>query len=178
MKKYLAVGSMLMVMAMAGAQLVAGTGQGTMQGSMPPKQGGSMQGSMMTDHSATEKALIANENAVNDAFAKKDLAKIKSFIADDAMMADMSGSMMAADIFKQLPTMDFMLAQHQLSNFKFVWADDSTAVLSYTWTGKGTYMGQPMPSPVFCSTVWTKRGTKWVAVYHQETAAAAPMMKK
>jgi uncharacterized protein YcbX len=40
------------------------------------------------------------------------------------------------------------------------------------------HMGQAMPSTVYCSTVWTKRGAKWVAVYHQESAAAAPQMKK
>jgi len=150
------------------------------QGTMQPKQGsmqGSMAMSMPGDHAAIEKALMANENTLNDAFAKRDVAKMKSLIADDAMMADMSGMMMVAEMFKMLPTMDMKVTEQALSNFKFVWADANTVVVSYTWTGKGMSMGQAMPSPTYASTVWTKRGAKWVAVFHQETAAAA-MMKK
>jgi hypothetical protein len=55
-----------------------------------------------------------------------------------------------------------------------LWVDDNTAVHYYRWTGKGTYMGQPVPSPVYASSVWTNRGGKWIAVYHQETAAMPP----
>jgi hypothetical protein len=58
------------------------------------------------------------------------------------------------------------------TNFMYHWVDANSVVLTYTWTGKGTMMGQPIQSPVYASTLWTKRGTKWVAVFHQETVAA------
>ena len=66
----------------------------------------------------------------------------------------------------------------KLDSPRVVWADANTAVLMYTWTGKGTYMGKPVPSPVYASTVYTKRADKWVAVFHQETTAAPPPPKK
>ena len=53
-------------------------------------------------------------------------------------------------------------------------ADDKTALVLYKWTGAGTMMGQPVPSPTYASTVWTKKGGKWVAIFHQETTAATP----
>jgi len=44
----------------------------------------------------------------------------------------------------------------------------------YRWTGKGTYQGQPLPSPTYASTVWANKGGKWQAVFHQETNAMTP----
>jgi hypothetical protein len=47
--------------------------------------------------------------------------------------------------------------------------------------GAGTYMGKPLSDTAYASTVWTERGGKWVAVFHQESdaaPAAAPGAKK
>jgi hypothetical protein len=43
--------------------------------------------------------------------------------------------------------------------------------VSYKWTGAGTFQGQPMPGTVYASTIWTKKGDKWVATFHQESEA-------
>jgi hypothetical protein len=63
---------------------------------------------------------------------------------------------------------------------KVIWSDANNAVLTYKWVGKGTFQGQPIPSPVWASTVWTKRSGKWAAVFHQETVPmpAPPPTKK
>jgi hypothetical protein len=53
-----------------------------------------------------------------------------------------------------------------------VWIDDKSAIVVYTWKGKGTWMNQPVPETAYVSTVWTERNGKWVAVYHHEAAAA------
>jgi len=129
------------------------------------------------DRAAIEKALMDNENKINDAFAKRDVATLKTFIADDGVGVDMTGVAPVSEMYKQLPTMDMKITESSLSNFKYLWVDPNTVVLTYTWTGKGTYMGQPVPSPVYGSTVWNKRGNKWLAVFHQETAAMAPPKK-
>jgi ketosteroid isomerase-like protein len=135
--------------------------------------GGQGMGMMPANHVAVEQAIMANEAKINAAFAKKDAAGMKMFIADDAMAQDMTGPMMVADLFKQLPTMDMKITEQASSDFKYTWVDANTVVVAYKWTGKGTYMGQPVPSPVYSSTVWTKRGAKWLAVFHQESAAAS-----
>jgi len=89
----------------------------------------------------------------------------------------MMGATSVADMLKQLPTMDFKVTNAKLTNHKFQWIDDNTVVMTYTWSGQGTAMGQPVPSPVYASTVWTKKNGKWWAVFHQETPAM-PMPKK
>jgi hypothetical protein len=129
------------------------------------------------DRAAIEKAVMANEMKVNDAFEKRDVAALKALIAEDGIGIDMSGPNTAAEMFKQLPTMDMKITESKMSDFKFRWIDANSVAVYYTWTGKGTMMGQPVPSPVYCSSVWTKQGAKWMAVFHQETAAMA-MPKK
>ncbi len=33
---------------------------------------------------------------------------------------------------------------------KVTWVDDKTAIVTYTWMGSGTYMGQPFPRDDVC----------------------------
>ena len=67
-----------------------------------------------------------------------------------------------------------------MAGFKALVADDTAAVITYRFTGKGSMMGQAMPSPVLASTTYGNRGGKWVAVFHQETipTPAPPATKK
>jgi ketosteroid isomerase-like protein len=125
------------------------------------------------DRAAVEKTIMANEIKINDAFAKKDVATMKSMIADDGAGIDMTGFAPVAELFKQLPTMDVKISESKLSDFKYQWVDPNTVIVIYTWTGKGTFMGQPVPSPVYASSVWAKRSNAWRAVFHQETPAMA-----
>ena len=39
----------------------------------------------------------------------------------------------------------------------------------YTWSGTGTFHGQPLPATTLASTAWTRRDGKWRAAHHQET---------
>lgn len=127
---------------------------------------------------ATEKALIANENKINDAVAKHDVKTFTDLVAADAMSADGGGFMKVSEFVK---TMDQMkIGSWHIMDAKVTWVDDKTAIVTYSWMGSGTYMNQPVPGSTFASTVWNERNGKWVAVFHQESAAApsAPPAKK
>ena len=124
------------------------------------------------DRAAVEKQVTATEQKINDAFAKRDVAGMKANVADDAVAIDPGGVTPVGEFFKQLPTMDVKLTDVRLSDFQYHWVDANNVVLTYTWTGKGTVMGQPIQSPTFGSTLYTKRNGKWLAYFHQETPAA------
>jgi hypothetical protein len=125
---------------------------------------------------ATEKALIANENKINDAVAKRDVKAFNDLVASDAVSADMGGFMKASDFTK---TMDQMKVENwHVMNPQVLWVNDKTAVVTYTWMGKGSYQNQPLPESTYASTVWTERNGKWVAVFHQESIPAPPPPKK
>src|SRR5438093_1093092 len=124
------------------------------------------------EHSAADKAIIANEEKVNEAFIKGDAATFKSLVAADAWAGDASG-------FSDMTTIDKMMAdakitESHMSGTKVLWVDPTTAVILYKWTGKGTFMGGQPVKPTYVSSFWTKKGDKWVEVYHQETETAPP----
>jgi hypothetical protein len=120
---------------------------------------------------AVEKTLVANERTVNEAVVKGDLTTFKKFVAADGWSIDGEGRNATAEFIKTFPQMtkDMKIASWDVSDFKTIWVDPNTAVVTYKWTGKGTYQGQPIPSPTWSSTVWTKRSSNWIAVYHQES---------
>ncbi len=127
-----------------------------------------------------EKALIANERAVNEAVAKGNLAGFKQYVAADGWAIDPSmGRASIADFVKGFDAMvkDTKMESWDITDSKVQWVDANTAVHTYKWTGKGTYKGQPIPSPTWASTVWTKKNGKWSAVFHQESPEAAPPQK-
>ena len=92
------------------------------------------------------------------------------------MGVDATGIVTFDAYIKQMGQMK--IETHSIGNSRFLWINDNTVVHTYTWTGKGTYMGQPVPSRAYASTVWTNRGGTWLPVFHQETAAAPPAAKK
>jgi hypothetical protein len=126
-------------------------------------------------HAAIEKQIVASERAINDAFAKGD---VKAFhagnVAPDALSIDPTGltRVNGPDFDKMLMTAK--IPTWNIDGSQFQWIGDTTVVHIYRWTGKGTVDGQAIHSPTWASTVWTNRGGKWLAVFHQETDALPP----
>ena len=162
------------VMIVAGAVAVSAQATRPQGAPVPPqtKQG------TMPDKAAIEKTLAETEQKINDAFIKNDAATFKTMVATEAWSVDANGLMPVTELEKMLKPGAAKITDMKLTGFKVLWVDAATAVLTYTWTGKGTFMDQAVASPVYASTIYTKRGDKWLAVYHQETAAAPAAPKK
>ena len=127
-----------------------------------------------------EKAIIANERTATDAFTKGNVAAFTGVVATDGWAIDsMIGRAPVADLVKDFAaiTKELKISTWDITESKFQWPNATTAIHSYKWTGKGTDHGQPVASPVWASTVWTKKDGKWMAVFHQESAAPAPAAK-
>ena len=121
-----------------------------------------------------EKAIIANERAINEAVATGNLAGFKQHVSADGWAVDsMMGRMAVADFLKQFEEMakHMKMTSWDITDSKIQWVDANTAIHTFKWTGSGTYQGQPIPSPVWTSTVWTKKNSKWTAVFHQESGS-------
>src|SRR5437867_7247226 len=123
------------------------------------------------NHAAVEKQIIANERAINEAVARGDMKSFHASISADAVGIDPTGISKV-----NVPEFDKMLLATKIQSWnldgsQFYWIGDTAVVHMYRWTGKGTYEGQPIPSPTWASTVWTNKGGKWMAVFHQETTA-------
>ena len=124
-------------------------------------------------HAAAEKQIMANEMTVNAAFEKHDMATIQKYVMSDGIAVDPGGVTSVAEMMKMVPQMKTEPGW-KIDSDKVMWIDDHTAVHVYKWTGKGTVMGQPMPSPAWASTVWVMKNGQWKGAFHQETPAMAP----
>jgi hypothetical protein len=129
---------------------------------------------------ATEKALIANERAINGGIVKGDPAAFKEHVAADGWAIDsMSGRMPTAQFLKDFAKMTagLKITKWDITEPKVIWVDANTAVVTYKWTGTGTYEGKPIPPATWASTVWTKKNGKWTALFHQESNIEPPPSK-
>jgi hypothetical protein len=134
------------------------------------------QAAAASDRGPLDKALIANEIKINEAVAKGDKAAFTALVSADAVSIDGMGLMKVADFATMLDQLK--ISTWKLSDEKVAWVDQNTAIVTSTWTGSGTFQGQPVPGQTYCSTVWTKKGAKWVAVFHQESEAPKPAAAK
>jgi hypothetical protein len=121
------------------------------------------------DRGAAEKTLIDYERKINESVAKHDKATFRSLVADDGVWAR-GGSFVPVALF--IDALDqFEVTKWDIDTPKVLWVDASTAVLVYLWTGAGKFSDRAFAPNLLVSTVWTKRGANWVAVYHQESDA-------
>jgi hypothetical protein len=137
-------------------------------------------GEVRAQDAQAEKTIMANERTATDAFTKGNVAAFSGVVASDGWAIDsMMGRAPVADLVKDFAaiTKELKIASWDITESKFQWPSATTAIHSYKWTGKGTDHGKPIVSPVWASTVWVKKDNKWMAVFHQESAAppaAAP----
>ena len=119
---------------------------------------------------AREKAMIDAEHKVLEAIAKGDLGAFKALVSNEGWSVDPSGVMSVKEFEKNFKQFKIEPGW-KISDTRVIWAASNTAILTYKWTGKGTFMGQPLPEVVFASTVWHEADKRWVAMFHQETPA-------
>ena len=118
--------------------------------------------------SANDKRVIELERSVLTAFVKGDAAGFKQHIASDAFGIDaMAGVVRPADWEKLMK--DYKVQSWDIDSIQVHWITSETAMVTYRWTGKGTFMGQPLPSPTWASSLWVNRSGQWKSVFHQES---------
>lgn len=122
---------------------------------------------------ATEKALIANERALQEAVAKADKAAFESLVAlSDGVWTTKQGFVLMRQLADSLH--GFKFTKWEIANPRVTWLTEGSAVVSYTWIGAGTLFDQPLPPMALAITVWTRRDGKWVAVTHQQSDLTEP----
>jgi hypothetical protein len=120
--------------------------------------------------SEVQGTLIASEQKLHRAITGGDKEAFLALAADDAVWVSGEGFVpapMFGDALDQVK-----LTNSNLENSQVVPVNADTAIVVSVWTGSGTVLGRPFTQKL-TSTVWTKRDSKWVAVYHHESEAAA-----
>ena len=120
-------------------------------------------------------ALMAKEQAMMDAVKAKNAKAFSAFVMPGAWSVDENGLMNVDDFVKMLgdPKADIKIDTMKMSDMKVSDLDASHAIVTYKTEQKGSFMGQPMPPVTYVTTVWANHGGQWMAVFHQESNAAA-----
>jgi hypothetical protein len=58
-----------------------------------------------------------------------------------------------------------------MEDVKFVPISANTGLISYKIVEKGVSHGREFAAQAYVSSIWTKRGNKWVCLFSQETSA-------
>ncbi|TMB21419.1 MAG: nuclear transport factor 2 family protein [Deltaproteobacteria bacterium] len=116
-----------------------------------------------------KEALVANEKGAFEAFKQKNASTFNDYLADDFLGVDAGGVTRKAAQSEAMA--DTQLKDYALDDIKLVKATKNVGILTYKLTQHGTYKGDPIPATVHATSVWVKRGDKWLAVLHQETPA-------
>lgn len=117
-----------------------------------------------------EETIMKMEKQAWEAVKARDAKAFSDLFAADGYMADNAGFETRARFLQSLP--DLMITQYTLTDFKVMMIDKNAVIITYKADVKGSFKGQAFPpNPAYVSSIWARRGGKWVAVYHQETLA-------
>jgi hypothetical protein len=134
---------------------------------------GAAQAAAAKPSAAIGNAVVAQEQAILDAIARKDTVAFNRALGSDFVYVDGSGAM-RWQLSKTSTTLPACVlgTGWSLDNPMVTEVGTDLAVLTYSSSGKQVCDGKTAPSPVNNMSVWRKRGGRWVAVAHSETPAA------
>lgn len=113
--------------------------------------------------------IIALEKQAWEAWKNKNGAFFQTFLADDAVMVGGEGIGNKADAVKGISSMPCEVRSYSLDNFKVTMLDKNTALLTYSAKQDYTCNGKPGAPSIWASSIFVKRGGKWLNVMHQES---------
>ena len=105
----------------------------------------------------TEKTLESNEKAGWQAWKDHDAKQAVAWFTNDSI------SIAARCVVNSF----------SLSDFSYMWLDKDTVVMTYTGTQDATCDGKKQGEKVFATSIWQKKGGKWLSPFHQETEAGS-----
>lgn len=118
--------------------------------------------------SSLQDTLATKEKVFWEAFKNKNSKPFEENIAEDSIEVTANGPVDRAGTIKGVTDPGCSLKSVSLSDFKLTKVDADAALLTYKGTADGACGGQKF-APVYGSTLWVKRGGKWMALFHQET---------
>jgi len=125
------------------------------------------------NNQAVENSLKSKEQAGWQAWKDKDPKAFSDMVPDDVVnIADGMIERSKQQMLKDLSSGTCSVNSFSLSDFSFLWVDKDAVMLTYTATQDATCGGKKQPDKVIASSLWVKKGGKWMSPFHQETTAS------
>jgi hypothetical protein len=122
-----------------------------------------------TDTIAIKQKLIQLEKASWDAWKNRDSKFYETFLSDDHVEIGGGGIGNKAEVIATVATPRCNVKSYTADKFQFILFNSNSALLTYYATQEtmcGTYK---VPSPVWVSSLYIKRGNTWLNAAYQQT---------
>lgn len=126
-------------------------------------------GAQAADTASVEATLIQLEKDSWVAWQGHDGRFFDRFLSDDHIEVGIGGPSGKTDVVAGVSGGGCVVASYRLDRFKVRQLDDGTAVLTY-WADQTTHCGEAkVPSPVWATSMYQKRGGRWLNVLYVQS---------
>jgi len=122
-----------------------------------------------TDESSLEQQIVAKEREGLEALKAGNVQHFGELTADEAVMVDAHGPAGKTQVLNNVA--GFTLSDFAMEDVRFVPISSNTGLITYKINEKGNSHGKDFSAQAYVSSVWTRRGDKWLCLFSQETAA-------
>lgn len=122
------------------------------------------------DDSALREKLITLEKQSWEAWKNRNAEFYQGFLSDDHLEVGFYGTADKKDVLAIVATPACVVQSYSLDPIKVTLLDASTALLTYHAAQDTSCHDKAVPSPVWVSSLYLKRGDRWLNVFYQQTA--------
>lgn len=128
-------------------------------------------GQVKRDNSV-EAEIVALENRAYEAWKQKDKKFFEEHMWEGGQYLDANGVGGKAQYIKAIIDNDCAVNGYALGQPKVTMLSKDAALVTYRYTYDIVCGGKPESGPLWASTIYVKRGGKWLIAFHQELPAA------
>ena len=121
---------------------------------------------------AVEAQIVALEKMAFEAWKNKDRKFFEDHMSVAGQYLDLNGVGGKAQYVKAIIDNNCTVSRYSLDNTKVAMLSNDVALLTYRYTHDAVCGGHPEASPLWASTVYVRRGRRWLITFHQEIADA------
>ena len=116
--------------------------------------------------------LVTKERQSWEAWKSRDGKFFQDFLSDDHVEVGFNGRTNKASVVAGVGSPACVVRSFAVDRFELTAFDENTALLTYHAEQDTTCGGRPVPSPVWASSLYVRRGGKWLNAAYQQTQTA------
>lgn len=123
-----------------------------------------------------EEMIVAQEKLIIAAIKKNDVEAFKSLVDVSGTVVNSHGIMKISDALPMLFDSKVSISEYTLEEPQVRTVDKNTAIINYKSSSTATLDGKTITGKSYDTTVFVRRVSKWVAVFHQSSEVAPTPM--
>lgn len=128
-----------------------------------------------TGTGSLEEMIIAQEKLIIEAIKKNDVEAFKSLVDVNGTAVTPQGIMKISEVLPMLFGPKVSVSEYTLEDPLVRSIDKNTAIITYKSSQASSMDGKTMTGKSYDTTVFVRRVSKWVAVFHQSSDMAPPV---